>query len=110
MVRSPGPSAQEATLVQPLLSFETINVLKKGAHFVLFGVLAFLAFSSAMRRRPRGASASHSGAVFLNVAAALLLFAAGTEIVQFLTATRTPSLFDWAIDAGAILLGATIAL
>jgi VanZ family protein len=44
------------------------------------------------------------------VTVALLLFAAATEILQFVTATRTSTLSDWAINAGGILAGATIAL
>ena len=87
------------------LSYMTINTVKKIGHFVLFGLLAFLAFLSALQHR-----GSRRVATLTGVTAALLLFAAGVEVLQFLSTTRGPSLFDWGVDAAGVVLGATIAL
>jgi VanZ family protein len=83
--------------------------VKKVGHFVLFGLLAFFAFSSTARRHGRPGSLS-STTEFATTGAALLLFAAAAEVVQFLTTSRTPSLTDWVIDAGGVLLGGAVAL
>ena len=94
----------------PALHSRSVIAVKKAGHFVLFGLLAFLAFLSATRRRSSEAPGRLPAAAFATIAVALFLFAAGAEIVQFLTATRAPSLLDWAINAGGILVGAAIAL
>jgi VanZ family protein len=111
-VRSPGTRVQEVgtSEQQPPLPSGSVIAVKKLGHFVLFGLLALLAFLSATRRQSSESSTRLRASAFATVALALFLFAAAAEIMQFLTTTRTPSLFDWAIDAGGILLGATIAL
>lgn len=89
--------------------FDLMFTVKKVGHFVLFGLLAFFAFSSTARRHGRPESLS-SATEFATTGAALLLFAAAAEVVQFLTTSRTPSLTDWVIDAGGVLLGGAVAL
>ena len=92
------------------LRHDTVNAVKKVGHFVLFGLLAFVAFSWAARVRRTPSVPASSTTDFATLAAALLVFAAGTEVLQFLTTTRQPSLFDWGIDAAGILVGAAVAL
>jgi hypothetical protein len=116
---SEAPPAAESTDSRPRWThearralgwpFDLMFTVKKVGHFVLFGLLAFLAFSSTARRHGRPGSLS-SATEFATTGAALLLFAAAAEVVQFLTTSRTPSLMDWAIDAGGVVLGGTIAL
>lgn len=93
-----------------LVPFDTVFMVKKTGHFVLFGLLAFVAFSSTLRRWRSEPSASRPAAAVATVGVALLLFAAGAEVLQFLTITRGPSVIDWAIDASGVLLGAMFAL
>ncbi len=90
--------------------FDLVFTVKKLGHFVLFGVLAFLALSSTVRRRHDGRASAGAASELATTGAALLLFAAAAEVVQFLSATRTPSLMDWGIDAGGIVLGGAVAL
>jgi VanZ family protein len=94
----------------PPLRSDAVYTLKKLGHFLLFGVLAFITFYSAARPRPGTPGAAKPGADLPTLALALLVFAAGTEVLQFLSLTRGPSLVDWGIDAGGILVGAWIAL
>jgi hypothetical protein len=112
---SAPPSANGTTSSEPRWLREARHVLgwpfglvftvKKVGHFVLFGLLAWLAFLAVEHRREPGAKTE-----FLMAGAALLLFAAAAEVIQFLTASRTPSLVDWAIDAGGISLGGSFAV
>jgi VanZ family protein len=106
---TPAPSVgtSKPTSVSP---FDIVFAVKKVGHFVLFGVLAFLAFSSATRRTHGKRATTSPDNGFVTTAAALLLFAAAAEVVQFLTTSRSPSLIDWSIDAAGIVLGATAAL
>jgi VanZ family protein len=105
--RYPAPSAFKRP---PPLRSDAVYTLKKLGHFLLFGVLACVTFYCAARPRPGAPAAAKQGADLPTLALALLVFAAGTEVLQFLTLTRGPSLVDWSIDAGGILVGAWIAL
>lgn len=104
-----APPGRDRAQPSPL-PFATLFTVKQIGHFVLFSLLAFLTFLSVIRRWRSGSPASRPTAAFATVTAALLIFAAGAEILQFLTTTRRPSLFDWGIDAGGIVFGAAIAL
>jgi hypothetical protein len=110
-VGSPGSTVKEVrgAVRNPSLSFGAVTTVKKTGHFVLFALLALVALLSATRSRS-GESPVRRPAALATVTVALLLFAAATEILQFVTATRTSTLSDWAINAGGILAGATIAL
>ena len=63
--------------------FGLVFTVKKLGHFVLFGLLAFLAFSSTARRCRAGPLSIGSATEVATTAAALLLFAAAAEVVQF---------------------------
>lgn len=63
----------------------------KMGHFVLFASLCFLVYCSAALE---GQGASY----YLKVAGDLLLFAAISESLQFLTLDRSPGFFDWMMD------------
>ena len=93
-----------------LLPFGGVFTVKKTGHFVLFVLLAFLAYSSALRRSHSEPPALRPTAAAATVGVALLLFAGGSEVLQFLSITRGPSVIDWAIDVGGVLVGAAIAL
>ena len=100
-----------STFVPPRpLTSERVHVAKKAGHFLLFGVLAFVSFYSVARSRARGSSAASPAADLPTIGLALVVFAAGTEVLQFLSVSRGPSLVDWAIDTGGILVGAGCAL
>ena len=90
--------------------FDVVLTVKKLGHFVLFGALALAAFWSTAHRGRSGPKQPARATDFATTAAALLLFGAAAEVVQFLTKSRTPSLTDWAIDALGIALGAAVAL
>ena len=90
--------------------FGLVFTVKKLGHFVLFGALAFLAFSSTARRCQAGTRSSDPATEFATTGVALILFAAAAEVVQFLPTSRTPSLIDWGIDTAGILLGGAVAL
>mgnify|MGYP001080072852 CR=1 FL=1 len=65
-------------------------------HFVLFATLCFLVYCSAALER-QGRS------YYFKVAFDVLLFAAATESLQFLTMDRTPGFADWLIDIFGML-------
>jgi hypothetical protein len=90
--------------------FGLVYTVKKFGHFILFGLLALLAFLSAAGRNRGRAASPGSATEVAAVGAALLLFAAAAEVVQFLTTTRTPSLMDWTIDTAGIVAGGAVAL
>lgn len=70
-------------------------------HFSLFMLLALLSLSAwAPPRAPRRAA--------LNVAAGLVLFAASTEVLQFLTPDRKAGLGDLAFDLAGIVIAAAL--
>ncbi len=60
-------------------------------HFVLFALLCFLVYCSA-------ASEGQTPVYYLKVAFDLLLFAAVSESLQFLTLDRSPGVLDWLTD------------
>ena len=93
-----------------LLPFGGVFTVKKTGHFVLFVLLAFLAYLSALRRSHSEPPALRPTAAAATVGVALLLFAGGSEVLQFVSITRGPSVIDWAIDVGGVLVGAAIAL
>lgn len=82
-----------------------VLTVKKIGHFTLFALLAWLAFSSIVRRRDAAATEA-----LVTTGAALLIFAAAAEVIQFLSASRTPSFIDWMIDTAGIVVGASLAM
>ncbi|MFO1204677.1 MAG: VanZ family protein [Burkholderiales bacterium] len=85
--------------------FGLVLTVKKLGHLTLFALLAWLAFSSIARRRePAAANA------VVTTGAALLLFAAAAEVIQFLSASRSPSFLDWMIDTAGIVVGGGFAM
>jgi VanZ family protein len=82
-----------------------VLTVKKLGHFVLFALLAWLAFSSVAHRREPVTTL-----VLTTTGAALLLFAAAAEVIQFLSTTRTPSFTDWMLDSAGIVIGGSLAL
>ena len=78
---------------------EKIGGIHGAGHFLLFSSLCFLVYlSAALERQHR--------IYYLKVVLDILLFAAITESLQYLTLTRTPGIKDWITDA----LGMTLAL
>ena len=112
---SAAPSAAGSAVSRPRWTHEARRALgwpfglvftvKKLGHFVLFGMLAWVAVSSIARRSLAGAATE-----LATTGTALLLFAAAAEVIQFLTVSRTPSVVDWAIDAAGIVAGGGLAL
>lgn len=83
-----------------------LSWIKHRSHQFLFALLSYLvalslargmALSPRRRRQALGAAAAGL--------AGLLLFAAATEILQFVSLTRGPSMEDWITDGGGVLLG-----
>jgi len=111
-VRSPdSPHLGPPAFVPPRpLRPDAVFAAKKMGHFLLFGLLAFVTFYSAALQRPGPSAAASPVADLPTLILALLVFAAATEVLQFLSSTRGPSLVDWIIDAGGILVGAWVAL
>jgi len=70
---------------------ELVGSAHSAGHFCLFASLCFLVYLSAMLE---GQHRSY----FFKVAFDILLFAAITESLQFLTTDRTPGIHDWFID------------
>ena len=69
----------------------TVGGLHGLGHFTLFASLCFLIYlSAALERQPRD--------YFFRVAFDVLLFAAMTESLQYLTLDRTPGVRDWLVD------------
>ncbi|GAB4368787.1 MAG: hypothetical protein Kow0062_02220 [Acidobacteriota bacterium] len=71
--------------------------LKKLGHAALFAALSLMALACANAGRPRIPAAV--------VLAAVLVFAAGTEALQFLSIGRQPALRDLLIDAAGAVVG-----
>lgn len=83
--------------------------LKKAGHFVLFALLGWLATRS-FRAWARTTAAPrpavrHRAAL---LALGLAVFAGATEVLQFLSVTRQPTLTDWGIDLAGLLLGGSV--
>ncbi len=85
----------------PISSTEAIREFKKLGHAVLFSCLGGLSLWACRRR-----GVEHS-AVPLTIVG-LVVFAAGTEIAQFLTTTRTPLMSDFVIDSGGVAIGLAV--
>lgn len=85
-----------------LLTGTAVDQAHQTGHFVLFSLLAFLASLSWITVPP---SLRRTAAVF----AGLVLFAAATETLQFITADRAAALSDLRIDAAG-MAGSTTAV
>ncbi len=98
-----APPATQRALVPSKLAelFEQAGGVHGVGHFTLFASLCFLVYCSAALER------QHKSFYF-KVAGDLILFAALTESMQFLTIDRTPGVSDWLIDlygvAAALIL------
>ncbi len=70
---------------------ESLGGMNGTGHFLLFSSLCFLVYcSAALERQHRS--------YYFKVALDILLFAAITESLQFLTMDRTPGIKDWFVD------------
>jgi hypothetical protein len=109
-VAGPSPASSASKARPPTWSagwpFDLVFTVKKVGHFVLFALLAFVTFSAVARRR-HTEGGPHELAI---TGAALLLFAAAAEVVQYLTTSRSASVMDWGIDAAGVVLGGGFAL
>ncbi len=93
--KAPSEAKKEPPAISPT---EAIRGFKKFGHAVLFSILGGV---SLWARRRRGIE--EAGVPF--TIAALFVFAAATEIAQFLTTTRSPLLSDFVIDIGGAAIG-----
>ncbi|MDF7800859.1 VanZ family protein [Pontiellaceae bacterium B1224] len=93
--KAPDVSAAESKRM------DQFNAVVGGAHrmghFTLFASLCFLVYCSAWREKQHPI-------YYLKVGLDILLFAAVSESLQFLTMDRTPGISDWMIDLYGMLL------
>ncbi len=97
---NPAPAGRRET--PPLVD---VRNMKKKGHFVFFLVLGVVARFAWVRRRRHGPLAPWPW--FLG---GLVLFTAATEVLQYVTWTRTPALYDWSIDLAGLAAGIALAL
>ncbi|MDZ8119465.1 VanZ family protein [Pontiella agarivorans] len=88
---SPKPVVREKETVAVNGMIEAVEQVHRIGHFALFATLCFLVYCSA-------ALEGQSREYFGKVAFDILLFAAVTESLQYLTMDRTPGFSDWIID------------
>ncbi len=101
--KEPGrPGTERRREAPPLVD---VRNMKKKGHFAFFLVLGVVARFAWVRRRRDGSLAPWPW--FLG---GLVLFTGATEVLQFVTWTRTPSLYDWGIDLAGLLAGTAMML
>ena len=81
----------------------TVDQAHLAGHFVLFSALCFLVYCSAWLEKQHPV-------YYLKVALDVLLFAAVSESLQYLTLDRTPGFYDWMTDIYGMLLAFIIFL
>ncbi|QBG47926.1 hypothetical protein EGM51_11155 [Verrucomicrobia bacterium S94] len=100
--KSPEKSASGSVVFEKETSavdgmIEAVEQVHRIGHFVLFASLCFLVYcSAALEGQGRG--------YVLKVAFDILLFAAISESLQYLTMDRTPGCSDWMVDVYGMLL------
>jgi VanZ family protein len=96
-----GPAAPKNGSDHETKRIDQFNKAVDGAHsmghFILFASLGFLVYLSAALERQHPI-------FYFKVALDLLVFAAITESLQYLTLDRTAGVGDWLIDSGGMLL------
>lgn len=101
------PKKEPAVPVAESNRIDQFNTFVDGAHraghFVLFASLCFLVYCSAWLEKQHPM-------YYLKVGLDILLFAAVSESLQFLTLDRTPGLSDWIIDLYGMLLALVLFL
>ena len=86
------PVKKEVAVIHQMDELNLVVGSAHGAgHFLLFASLCFLVYLSAALERQHAV-------YFFKVAIDILLFAAITESLQYLTHDRTPGIHDWLID------------
>ncbi|MBN2703693.1 MAG: VanZ family protein [Pontiellaceae bacterium] len=92
--KSPSPEQKAQKKVDEVS--ESLGGAHGVGHFLLFASLCFLVYwSAALERQHRS--------YYFKVALDILLFAAITESLQFLTMDRTPGIKDWFVDLYGML-------
>ncbi len=95
------PRDQRRREAPPLVDVRT---MKKKGHFAFFLVLGVVARFAWVRRRRGGSLAPWPWYL-----GGLVLFTGATEVLQYVTWTRTPSLYDWGIDLAGLFAGVAMA-
>lgn len=98
---APAPEPREPSFDLPDLTWR-VAMWKNVGHAALFAILGFAAVAAARSGRPRWPLPG----LFL----ALVIFAAGTEVLQFLVWKRQPALSDLGIDSAGIVCGMALCL
>jgi len=101
----------------PIITSLRNNVIP---HLGMFSVLGFVARLALVAQRGAGEAggrcagrgsggSARNRAAWLQALAGLLLFAAGTEVLQFVTRTRSPGAIDFSLNVIGLALGLTAA-
>ena len=105
-----SPDSQVPMKAQPESPTQRIQRLKRITHVSLFALLGFAAFGAWRREPPvlpdtcfREMLSNHSPLLV-----GLALFAAATEVLQFVSITRTPRIGDWLLDMSGLVCGAVL--
>lgn len=93
--KTPDLSAAESRRIDQFNA--VVGGAHRAGHFVLFASLCFLVYCSAWLEKQHPM-------YYLKVGLDILLFAAVSESLQFLTLDRTPGFSDWLIDIYGMLL------
>lgn len=79
------------------------QILQKSGHTAMFAILAWLAVFSLYTTSKK---ANCMGLRFSTVIFGLVVFAAATEVLQYLSYARNPQVYDWLLDALGLVTGA----
>lgn len=99
---TPEPSKPKEEALIGLIETGTEHVFMIG-HFIMFSLLAFFSALSWLTARPL---LKRAGVMF----AGLLLFAAATEVLQFLTVDRTAGFYEVCIDATGMAVATALVI
>ncbi len=92
-VQPPAKKSTEESKIEEFSGW--VGGVHGAGHFTLFASLCFLVYlSAALEQQHRS--------YFYKVAFDILLFAAATESLQYLTLDRTPGIHDWLVDFGGM--------